>query len=248
MSEFAANWIKARLDDGLHRSARDDKNRWHSYWENQVGHLKPDQVDVTVITRAIKHLLVDRKLAPATVTNSVRLLSTFYSDLVEDGFATTNPVRMLPKKTRKLIRPTVGDEPFIEKLEDVVHLLHALKDIDTQVYVAYGIGALAGLRTGEIIGLEWSDFHFERQVLNVCRQVRHGKVGKLKDGDERDVGLQDELVPIVTMWKLESAGEGQLFGRVLRGGRSSAGGTQFIKPERLMTGLLEAMKRPIAAK
>ena len=34
------------------------------------------------------------------------LVSTLYSDLIDDGKATKNPARMLPKKTRALIRPT----------------------------------------------------------------------------------------------------------------------------------------------
>ena len=45
LGELASKWIEQRLNDGLHRSARDDKNRWNGYWKDQIGHLKPDQVD-----------------------------------------------------------------------------------------------------------------------------------------------------------------------------------------------------------
>lgn len=43
------------------------------------------------------------------------------------------------------------------------------------------------------------------------RQVRHGKLGPVKDGDEREVGIQHDLMPILVGWKLKSGGSGQLF-------------------------------------
>lgn len=155
--------------------------------------------------------LSKHELAPNTVANALRMLSTFYSDLVEEGRATVNPVRMLPKKTRKLVRRANVDERFVDKLANVVRIIGTLNASAPQVAVAYAVGALAGLRTGEIIGLEWKDVDLARKVLHVRRQVRHGKVGPLKDGDEREVGIQDSLLPILVAWKLKSGGQGQLF-------------------------------------
>jgi integrase len=136
---------------------------------------------------------------------------SFYSDLVEEGRAEINPVRMLPKKTRKLVKRAHVDEAFVEKLADVARLIGKLKELDPPTSVAYAIGALAGLRTGEIIGLQWRDVDLERRVIHVRRQVRHGKLGPLKDGDEREVGIQEALLPIVTAWRLHTGAQGQLF-------------------------------------
>jgi len=110
------------------------------------------------------------------------------------------------------------------------------------VACAYAIGALAGLRTGEIIGLEWRDIDLDREVIHVRRQVRHGKVGPLKDGDEREVGIQEALLPMLVAWKLATGGKGELFGRLLAGGRKGANDTKFIKSETLAKRLREAMK------
>jgi integrase len=248
LGDLAEKWIEQRLNDGLHRSARDDKNRWYAYWKDQLGHLRPFQVDTAWLTRAIKVLLAKNKLAPATVMNAVRLLSTFYSDLIEEGYAEVNPVRMLPKKTRHLFRPARTDEPFVERLEDVTRLIAKLQEIDPQVAVAYAVGALAGLRTGEIIGLDWRDIDLERHIIHVRRQVRHGKVGPLKDGDEREAGIQEALLPILVAWRLRTGGDGQLFGRAIPGGRMGAGDTRFIKSATLMARLRDAMRALVASK
>jgi integrase len=241
LGDLASKWIDQRLNDGLHRSARDDKNRWNAYWKDQIGHLKPDQVDTATVTRIVKLLLSKHNLAPATVMNAVRLLSTFYTDLIEEGYTEINPVRMLPKKTRKLFRPAASDEPIVERLEDVTRLIVKLQEQEPQVAVAYAVGALAGLRTGEIIGLDWRDLDLDREIVHVRRQVRHGKVGPLKDGDEREVGIQEDLLPILVEWKLKTGGAGQLFGRAIPGGRMGEGDTKFIKSKTLMKHLHRAM-------
>lgn len=229
LGTLAENWIEQRMNDGLHRSARDDKNRWNAYWKPYVAHLRPHEVDTAVITRVVKLLLSKHDLAPNTVANALRMLSSFYSDLIEEGRAEVNPVRMLPKKTRKLVKRAHVDEAFVEKLAGVARLIGKLKELDPPTSVAYAIGALAGLRTGEIIGLEWRDVDLERRVIHVRRQVRHGKLGPLKDGDEREVGIQGALLPIVTAWRLRTGAQGQLF----RPAHPERGGTKKTPSQHL---------------
>jgi integrase len=208
LGELAETWIEQRMNDGLHRSARDDKNRWNAYWKPYVAHLRPHQLDTAAVTRVVKTLLSKHDLAPNTAANALRMLSTFFSDLIEEGRTELNPVRMLPKKTKKLVKQPNVEGPFIEKLKNVARVITKLRELHPVVSVGYAIGALAGLRTGEIIGLEWRDVDLERQVIHVRRQVRHGKIGPLKDGDEREVGVQEALLPILVAWKLRTGGQG----------------------------------------
>jgi integrase len=57
---------------------------------------------------------------------------------------------------------------------------YAAADPIPDMEVAYAVGALACLRTGEIIGLEWQDFDLDRGVMRVRRQVvgREGWAGE----------------------------------------------------------------------
>jgi hypothetical protein len=77
------------------------------------------------------------------------------SEPIEDGKATSNPARGLPRATRRLVKPTHDSRttPFIEKLEDVRRIY---LDLPESLNVAYAIGAFAGLRTGEVLGLDTS--------------------------------------------------------------------------------------------
>lgn len=64
---------------------------------------------------------------------------------MEQGHAEHNPVRMLPKATRRLIRPAHDPRttPFVERLEDIRRIYTVLPD---PTKIAYAIGAMGGLR------------------------------------------------------------------------------------------------------
>jgi hypothetical protein len=146
LAALAEEWLERR--DATHRAARDDRHRWTNHLEPLVGDLEPDAVDTGILRKIVERKLAE-KLAPATVLLLMRLLSTFYTDLIEQGHATKNPARMLPRSTKRLIRPSHDPKttPFVERRADIVRIFKALPEPGN---VAYAIGALAGLRTGEM--------------------------------------------------------------------------------------------------
>ena len=79
LAALAEEWLERRK--GTHRSAADDAGRWRLHLRPQFGACKPSQVDHAAIRSFVEDKL--KKLAPNSVGNCVRLLSTFYSDLVE---------------------------------------------------------------------------------------------------------------------------------------------------------------------
>ena len=107
---------------------------------------------------------------------------------------------------------------FIEKLTDVRRLFLALPD---PVKVAFAIGAFGGLRTGEVLGLEWRDIDLATGRIHVQRQVQEGTVTILKDEESRMVPIQSALLPILKRFHVKTGGSGKLFGPQyeLRGGR-----------------------------
>jgi integrase len=64
----------------------------------------------------------------------------------------------------------------------------------------------------------------------------------VKDGDEREVGIQTALKPIITQWKLKTGGKGQLFLPAGRGGTPDTP-AQHIGARQLTKALQEAMKK-----
>jgi integrase len=197
LAKLAEDWLKRR--EKTHRSTRTDRYRWANHLRERVGHLQPNELDAAAIRRIVEEMLATG-FSSTTARHAVRLLSTFYTDLVERGLAVANPVKALPRATRRLIRPAHDPKttPFLEKLADVRRVFLAL---DEPLNVAFALGAFAGLRTGEVLGLRWA--HVDLQARRI--HVRESIGGPLKDDESRVVPILDSLLPVLSAWKLRAA-------------------------------------------
>jgi integrase len=207
LAELAKDWVERR--EHTHRSWRDDKNRWNKHLKDAFGACKPPEVDGAMIRRFVETKIA-AGLSSTTVGHLVRGLSTFFSDLVERGYVPANPVVALPRSTKRLFRNAHDPKttPFLERQEDVQRVFLKLEQ---PFATLFAIGALAGLRPGEILALEWGDFDLEKGRLMVQRQVRHRRVGPPKSGKPRLVPLIGPLVKVLAEYRLATGGAGRLF-------------------------------------
>ena len=228
LDTLAKSWLERRK--ATHRSCRDDRSRWKTHLNPAFGKMKPHEVNAASLRRFVEDKLA-KGLAANTVGNLVRQMSTFFADIVEQGHAPANPVGALPRSTRRLYRPghDARTTAFIEKMADIVRVF---RQLPSPVNVAFAVGAFAGLRTGEVLGLNWRDVDLEGRRLHIRQQVNRGRIGPLKDDDSRVVPILTPLVPVLTQWKLATGGEGLLFPPVhpLRGGRPEAPAA-FTRPQ-----------------
>lgn len=199
---LAEEWLDRR--SRTHRSGDDDEGRWDNHLKPWFGACRPSEVDAAGIRRFVEAKLADG-LKPATVRLCIMLLSAFFNDLVEQGHAEKNPVRSLPKATRRLFRSDHDPRttPFVEKLDDVWRLYVTL---DEPVNIAFAIGSMAGLRTGEVLGLRWEHVDLATRRIH----VRESASGRLKDNDSRVVIIVDGLHRTLSEWKLASGGVGRV--------------------------------------
>ncbi len=230
LAALAEDWLDRRAK--THRAAKTDRYRWKNHLRAHFGQRRPGDVDVALL-RSFVETKLSAGLSATTVGHCVRLLSSLFTDLVERELAPGNPIRALPRSVRRLYRskhdPT--SMRFLERLEDVRRVYQALPE---PINVAFAVGAFGGLRTGEVLGLQWCDIDLGQRRIHARQQVQDGELVSLKDDDGRVVPVLDTLAPILAEWKERSGGEGQLFRpRVQgRGGRPGSPPT-FIRPHTL---------------
>jgi integrase len=195
-----------------HRVGAEDFYRWRKHVGPFFDGFRPGEVDAGRI-RAFVEAKLAEGLNPATIRIFVATLSALFTDLVERGIAAANPTRNLPRSTMRLMRPTHDPRttPFIERLSDVRRIYLALPE---PFHVAYAVGALAGLRTGEVFGLRWEHVDLETRRIHVRESVK----GPLKDNDSRVAPILDALLPILTEWKLRTGGRGRVVPPLRRDG------------------------------
>jgi integrase len=209
LAELAKDWLERRERAGVIRSWRDDRNRWTKHLKPAFGACKPPEVTAATIRRFIERKLAE-KLSSTSVRHCVATLSNLFSDVIEQGYASSNPARALPRSTRRLIRNAHDPKttPFLERQDDVRRVFLALEQ---PFATLYALGALGGLRPGEALAVEWSDVDLGASRLLVQRQVRHGRVGPPKNGKPRVVPLIPALVKVLAEFKLATGGGGRLF-------------------------------------
>lgn len=133
----------------------------------------------------LKAELIDKGLAPNTITRILSILSAAFNVAVRDGLAQKNPAKGVkrpkaaPKKMRSLSE------------EQVVALLGVVRD--TRHEALYFVACRLGLREGELCGLSWEEVDLEGGSLHVYRSVSaHAKGvrwGGTKTGAQRTIAL-----------------------------------------------------------
>jgi len=241
LAVLAATWLERRKETHP-ASVVDDRSRWKLHNGPYFGGYRPGEVTKLLIRRFVE-LKLATNLSSTTVGHCVRQLSTFFTDLVEQGHAVDNPVRKLPRATRRLIRAAHDpkDTPFLESKEDVRRVFLALPE---PYNVMFAIGALAGLRTGEVLGVSWADINLDTRRIHVKRQVQEGRLCQLKDKESRTTIIVDTLLPALQQWHLRTGGVGLLFQPkyLRRGGRPELGRPpEFIRPHTLNYQLAKAL-------
>jgi integrase len=213
LSALAPAWLDRRKV--THRAAVEDGRRWRLHLAPHFGRLTAPEVTHAAIRRFAEERLA-AGLAPGTVGVCVAVLSALFADLVEretdkpgSTGAIVNPCRGLPRSIRALFKSDHNpeDTPYVERLEDVRRVFLALPE---PVSIAYALGAMAGLRTGEAVALRWEavDLATRRITVRAAVDKDNGEQRAPKDGDTRVAPILDGLHPVLTAWKLKSGGRG----------------------------------------
>ncbi len=121
-----------------------------------------------------------------------------FSDAVENDVINKNPVT-------KAVKYNIGKEP---KKVRALTIDEQKKFLETAVnssnYNQFAFLLQTGLRTGELIGLKWSDIDWEKKVIHIQRSMEYRyTVGEWRTGEPksksgyRDVPLTDEAISIL---------------------------------------------------
>jgi len=145
------------------------------------------------------------KYAPQTLAHLRNLLSKLFSTAMTWGWMEFNPAQNIGLPPMERTRAARVLSP-----EDISKLASTLAEPVRTIFL---VGALTGLRSGEILALKVEDVDSTRALICVRRDVYRGRVGTTKTpGSERQVPLASPLIPILQHWlQARPAGSEWLF-------------------------------------
>jgi integrase len=182
-TDFFREWATRQVWESTTVLAMDLAVRTTTFADLPIGSIRRSHVE-----RWVKAMAVD--LAPSTIRTRVNNVRAVFRAAVRDRVIPMDPSAdvTLPRNRRQgAVIPT----------PDQVRAVIDSADPDWKLFFA--LGAFAGLRLGEIAGVQVGDIDFLRRTLHVRRQVQRGGGGDVeirapKYNSDRDVYLPDELI------------------------------------------------------
>lgn len=146
-----------------------------------------------------------KQLRPRTLNHLKFLASALFAHAVATGECETNPIRDA-KVLGKTLENGVTQSYTLEEIENIISAL--VDHVDAQLIM--GLAQFAGLRKGEIRGLQWGDF--DDNFCHIRRAVWRGKVGTPKTlKSVRSVPLIAPVRLLLGLWRSKGTGTGWVF-------------------------------------
>ena len=209
--EFAKQWFKEYADKKL----KAQTIRGYHYLEPRIykalGHLRLDKITPRHVQKFVNELCEmkcgnnsEKKLSSKTVKLHLSLVSTIFDYAIKMQMIKDNPCKniTLPSPDRKERKIYT-----VEEIKQILELFDSEPIGNFKYVVFFTLALYTGLRRGELLGLEWKDFDWNKGIMTVSRNSLWTKEkGMYTDTPKtessiRSLKLQPELIDILMRYK-----------------------------------------------
>jgi len=167
----------------------------------QIGQIRTRMVRTPHVQAVLDALAAAKHPSKASLARVKSFLTQVFSEAIRRGFRDTdhNPVR-----DTKLPHGKAAEETYAYSLAETRQVLNLLPPCASTICA---VGAFAGLRRGEIFGLQWQDFDEKTGVLNIRREVTFDKRGRMvvtepkTESSKASVPVIAPLATALNTWK-----------------------------------------------
>lgn len=181
------DWMRTWLDEYLPHIAQTTRD---GYEEKIRNHISPvlggtpiNQLDTTQIQRFINSR-IDRGMAPKSIRALYNNLNASLNKAVQLKILAHNPCTgvVLPKLKRY--------QSEVYDAEQIQHLLEIAKQDSISAYAICILGALLGLRRGEMTALRWEQVDFVNKKVTICENRVQSSKGVIEKAPKSESGIR----------------------------------------------------------
>jgi integrase len=201
--DLAEHWL--RIKAGKKKSIKDDRSMINRHLRPVLGPLALAQIRKDVLDEVYVELVGEYdedgeavrpgKVGPKTAWNVLTLLGSMLREAKKQDWIPDVP---------HIERPVQEQRDFVWIDEDQVErLLRAARqdELHPQLEPIIAVAAYAGLRAGEVLGLQWADVDFDGRRIAVRRSLSSGGGDtSTKSRKVRHVPLLGKLRPLLVAW------------------------------------------------
>jgi len=132
------------------------------------GKMSVEAVETTDVEAYVSAKLAEG-LSARTVNNHIHVMRRLMRFAVDRGIVGNNPVTTIARPRQ---------EPAATRLRYLTpeQLRLLIESTHPSWRILIAMGALTGLRKGEILALTWPDIDFDRDTISVSKTIKHGRV------------------------------------------------------------------------
>lgn len=189
-------WMRIWLDEYLPHISQTTRD---GYEEKVRNHINPtlgstplNQLDTTQIQRFINSR-IDRGMSPKSIRSMYNNLNAALNKAVQLKILKHNPCVgvVLPKLKRY--------QSEVYDAQQIQHLLDVAKQDSVSAYVISILGALLGMRRGEMTALQWDNVDFIKKMVTISEnRVQTSKGAQKKDpkseAGKRTISIGDKAI------------------------------------------------------
>jgi integrase len=211
--DFVSQWFEGVATLDLKDSTLTNYRNYSKRINRSIGHMRLDKITA----RDVQKLILDLgsgergdkykvgKLAPKTIKNYVAFISTIFEHARKMQVVSHNPCKAvtLPK-----VKTTEREIYSQEEMQRIFELLFQEKEKNLHFVLYFTMAVFTGFRRGELLGLEFRDIDFERQIVKINRTSNYTKdKGIFTDTPKtkssyRTLRLSPELMNFLLQYKL----------------------------------------------
>jgi integrase len=211
VSAIVGRWlshVKATCRETTHRRY---KGVYRMYVGPGIGHHAIEKLtrpDIVTFLRG----LVKNGMSRSSAECCKNVISGICEFAIDEGILEHNPTRGTMGRLR-LKKTSAKDTIEIFSRDEIEPILDQAKRYHWETYPVILTAFRAGLRLGEILGLDWSDINWRNGYMKIQRSWRNGVMTDTKTGKTRNVDmsgqLTDELKQLYTKRKKEAVAKGK---------------------------------------
>lgn len=182
LASWLAEWLDSYDVTKLEQTTRDGyEQSVRNHINPHLGRLTLDKITTKDIQSFVSKLS-QRNLSPKTIRNTFTILRSALESAVVMQILSRNPCQgvKLPTATRY--------EAKVYSTDTVIDVLNLAKD--KNIYPVFILGALLGLRRGELAALTWGDIDFDTGIITVDKNRVHTSKGVISKQPKSSAGTR----------------------------------------------------------
>ena len=183
LNAYALQSLESGKVHRVEKTVKDYAGAYKNYIAPYFGQMEITEIKASAVA-AWQAKLMDTGLSASRVRNIRATFQTIIADAIKDEIITKSPFTAVKP-------PRIVDKEILAyTIDEVRELISAADDWFADMLTLL---FFTGMRTGEMMALEWGDINFQNKKIHISKSISHGLLGTTKTNKSRVIDMLDPV-------------------------------------------------------